>query len=313
MAASSGDAPMKKKNGTGLRRRAAGAPGTASALDRRAIALQRRGLAHVGAAEGSAQELAGRDAREKAHPRVLARALFSAGLFAFVTAVAVLPAVPKIPDAVRPHERPRAYAARAGERTGMLPDATRPAPAPAPAAAAPADSASPDEDEVFSALLAFGSVAPTAGLAERAAKAPGAVAKTSFRAVPAGGGEASRGRSALGALRRTSVTVREEEAKAVVPKLVVIAQPPRPTFQPRPPYPKAAKDRETEGTVSAAVLVSAAGTPARVEIFASAPTGVFEDSVKQTLAQWRFIPARDEDGKSVECWRKFQFSFQLQR
>jgi hypothetical protein len=42
------------------------------------------------------------------------------------------------------------------------------------------------------------------------------------------------------------------------------------------------------------------------------PPGVFDDSIKEVLPHWRFIPAKDDAGKPVEFWKQFNYVFKLQ-
>lgn len=118
--------------------------------------------------------------------------------------------------------------------------------------------------------------------------------------------------------RRTSVAVSLEEEKSIqasAPKARVKAKDPVSVVRPPPPYPADALKSEQEGLVRVNLLVGSTGTVDRVEITESQPPGVFDQSVQETLKQWRFTPARDKDGKPMESWEMdtYEFAFKLQR
>jgi TonB family protein len=126
--------------------------------------------------------------------------------------------------------------------------------------------------------------------------------------------ERSTSRKEAGITRRTSVAIRQEPVKAPPPKQTVVVEQPRVTYQPKPAYPQAAlvSGREQEGSVRVKMLISPTGTVSKLEIVDSTPPGVFDDSVKEVLPHWRFIPAKDDTGKPVEFWKQFNYVFKLQ-
>lgn len=69
-------------------------------------------------------------------------------------------------------------------------------------------------------------------------------------------------------------------------------KPPEPLDTPRPPYPDAARRRGLEGAVQVRLLVGEDGCVRRVEILGARPQGFFEDAVRESLLEWRFLPAR---------------------
>jgi TonB family protein len=117
-----------------------------------------------------------------------------------------------------------------------------------------------------------------------------------------------------GARRRTSVAVAMEEektAKATGPRERVIVQKAQETSKPKPAYPKAAEKESKQGFVKVKFKVSTLGTVEDIEILAAEPPGYFEESVREALKQWRYRPARDQDGKPIESAKQWSYQFKL--
>ena len=125
-----------------------------------------------------------------------------------------------------------------------------------------------------------------------------------------------RGPIAAGVKHRTSVAFALEEEKSVkaaIPKPRIKVTDPISLVRPLPVYPPDALKKGEEGVVRVHLLVSAAGTVSRIEIAESNPPGVFDQIVEETLKQWRFTPARDQDGKPMDSWEMDQeLAFKLQ-
>jgi protein TonB len=115
--------------------------------------------------------------------------------------------------------------------------------------------------------------------------------------------------------RRTSVAVSLEEesrAKAAAPKPRKKVQDPMPSYQTKPSYPAPALKDSAEGFVRARFLVSVTGMVSDFQTKLSQPPGVFDQAVKEAVEQWRFAPARDQDGKPMDEWMEYNFQFRLQ-
>jgi protein TonB len=87
-------------------------------------------------------------------------------------------------------------------------------------------------------------------------------------------------------------------------------QPPQPIVRVPPPYPYAANEQGVEGVVQVKVLVTMEGTVGDIVILDAKPKGVFEDSVRRTLPQWRFAPGK-VGGKAVTAWVVTTIHFRL--
>jgi TonB family protein len=75
-------------------------------------------------------------------------------------------------------------------------------------------------------------------------------------------------------------------------------------------YPKSAMAAKIHGTISLKILVDATGQPAEIVVLNGLPCGLNERAI-ETVATWRFEPAKGPDGKPVAVWQKAQLSFQL--
>ena len=87
-------------------------------------------------------------------------------------------------------------------------------------------------------------------------------------------------------------------------------QPPRPTVRTPPIYPYRARQRRIEGTVQVRFLVRRDGTVGDIIIESADPPGVFEDSVREAVARWRFEPGRLA-GEAVAAWVVMPITFDM--
>jgi protein TonB len=77
-----------------------------------------------------------------------------------------------------------------------------------------------------------------------------------------------------------------------------------------PTYPYHARRQGITGRVVARFLVDAQGGVSRISIVEAMPAGVFDDSVLQAVARWRFSPGVLE-GTPVNTWVVAPFEFKL--
>jgi protein TonB len=80
---------------------------------------------------------------------------------------------------------------------------------------------------------------------------------------------------------------------------------------PPPTYPASARRRGEEGTVTLRVLVSAEGTPERVELERSSGSNALDLAALESVRQWRFAPAR-RGGAAHEAWVVVPIVFRLE-
>ncbi len=80
--------------------------------------------------------------------------------------------------------------------------------------------------------------------------------------------------------------------------------------RPRPKYPRMAKYRGIEGYVDVRLRVTSGGAVETIEILDSKPRGIFDDSVRRTVRDWRFTPATRE-GRAVESVVETRILFEL--
>ena len=78
----------------------------------------------------------------------------------------------------------------------------------------------------------------------------------------------------------------------------------------QPPYPPAELRAQTEGAVTARVLVGVDGRVKAIEILASPSEGLASATRRQALARWRFKPAT-RDGIPVEGWKAMTVRFRI--
>jgi len=87
-------------------------------------------------------------------------------------------------------------------------------------------------------------------------------------------------------------------------------RPPQPIVTPQPAYPHRARQREVEGEVRLRFLVGEDGAVRRISILEASPEGFFEESVKQTVARWRFRPG-EITGRAVASWVETTIGFEF--
>jgi protein TonB len=85
---------------------------------------------------------------------------------------------------------------------------------------------------------------------------------------------------------------------------------PEATERPRPAYPRGARRRGVQGWVKVRFMVDSRGLPGQVQVVESSPSGVFDDSVLETLPRWRFVPGL-KDGRTVDTWVVTSVRFEL--
>ncbi len=102
----------------------------------------------------------------------------------------------------------------------------------------------------------------------------------------------------------------------------VVADPPKPpvmigaTVDPRyadslqPPYPSSEIRAQTEGKLTARVLVGVDGRVKAIEILRTPSKGLSEATRRHALARWRFKPAT-RDGVPFEDWMTMTLNFRL--
>jgi TonB family protein len=86
--------------------------------------------------------------------------------------------------------------------------------------------------------------------------------------------------------------------------------PPRCLECARAEYPDSAMAAKIQGVIHLRILVDASGQPAEIAILKGLPCGLNERAI-ETVATWRFEPAKGPDGKPQAVWQNAQLSFQL--
>lgn len=81
-------------------------------------------------------------------------------------------------------------------------------------------------------------------------------------------------------------------------------------YNPKPPYPLAARRRGLEGRVLLAAHVRADGHCAEVRLRASSGHELLDAIALDTVRRWRFLPARRGDA-AVDSWVEIPISFKL--
>jgi len=81
-------------------------------------------------------------------------------------------------------------------------------------------------------------------------------------------------------------------------------------YNPKPPYPLAARRRGLEGRVLLAAHVRADGRCAEVRLRASSGHELLDAIALDTVRRWRFLPARRGDA-AVDSWVEIPISFKL--
>jgi protein TonB len=80
---------------------------------------------------------------------------------------------------------------------------------------------------------------------------------------------------------------------------------------PEPPYPERSRELGEQGRVILQVRVSADGRALQVEVTGSSHSRRLDDAARQAVADWRFIPAR-QDGVAIESSLQVPVTFSLQ-
>ncbi|GIX40147.1 MAG: cell envelope biogenesis protein TonB [Silanimonas sp.] len=77
----------------------------------------------------------------------------------------------------------------------------------------------------------------------------------------------------------------------------------RPISTPQPPYPREAARSRASGSVTVQFTVAADGSVTNIQVLRARPRGLFERSVEETVATWRF----EAPGEPVTLTRTFDF------
>lgn len=164
-----------------------------------------------------------------------------------------------------------------------------PSPAPAPAAAKPnpAPRPRPAPQTPQPAAITAPSAAESAAISDSAA--PAAATQTGDGAPTAAAGPVRAAPQAMG----------EPDLR------------PAATDAPRPPYPRAARQRGLQGVVMVRVAVSADGLPTEVFIKESSGHPMLDDAAVEAVRRWRFSPARSA-GRAVAAAVEIPVRFALE-
>lgn len=81
---------------------------------------------------------------------------------------------------------------------------------------------------------------------------------------------------------------------------------------PKPPYPSLSRRLGEEGAVLLRVRVLIDGTAGEVRVLRSSGYPRLDEAAKNTVAQWRFIPARRGE-RAEEAWVQVPIDFTLKR
>lgn len=79
---------------------------------------------------------------------------------------------------------------------------------------------------------------------------------------------------------------------------------------PKPVYPKFARDRGQQGRVLLAVHVGSDGRPLAVKLAASSGFPLLDNAAREAVAGWRFVPAR-RGQTAVDAWAQVPIAFGL--
>ena len=82
-------------------------------------------------------------------------------------------------------------------------------------------------------------------------------------------------------------------------------------LNPTPAYPNASRRLGEEGRVILRVLVSSAGAADDVQIRTSSGHARLDESARETVRRWKFVPARRGDEK-LPAWVLIPISFRLE-
>lgn len=90
-----------------------------------------------------------------------------------------------------------------------------------------------------------------------------------------------------------------------------VDKPAQPVRRVPPEYPSTARKKGIEGHVTLSLLVDEAGSVHDVRLVSAEPPGIFDESAKFAMSQWRFRPA-EYQGAPVSFRLKQTIRFQLQ-
>jgi protein TonB len=79
----------------------------------------------------------------------------------------------------------------------------------------------------------------------------------------------------------------------------------------KPPYPYRARQFNIAGYVRVRFLVDKLGQVSRISILKSSPEGIFDSTVRATLASWKFSPGKIE-GNPVSTWVVTTIAFKME-
>ena len=85
---------------------------------------------------------------------------------------------------------------------------------------------------------------------------------------------------------------------------------PRPTSRSSAPYPSRARARGVEGEVVLSFLVTESGTVTDIVVVQASPAGVFEDTARGSVSEWRFEPGRYQE-RAVPVRVEYVVRFEL--
>lgn len=87
----------------------------------------------------------------------------------------------------------------------------------------------------------------------------------------------------------------------------------KPVFAPRPAYPDSARRRGLEGKVKMALLVDEQGHVKDAKLREGSGEPAFDAAALRTVMRWKFIPAKDKNGRALERWCTVLIRFQMNR
>jgi periplasmic protein TonB len=94
------------------------------------------------------------------------------------------------------------------------------------------------------------------------------------------------------------------------PKIVMPSSDAAYLSNPKPPYPPTSNRLREEGTVRVRVLVSATGSPLKVELSKSSGFMRLDQSALDTVPKWKFVPGK-RDGVAEDMWFVIPIPFSL--
>lgn len=88
--------------------------------------------------------------------------------------------------------------------------------------------------------------------------------------------------------------------------------PPRILQKTEPRYPEQARQDGVQGTVSVKMEILENGQPGEAWVQRSSGSGVLDETAVQTVQNWRFVPARDQNsGQAIRCYTVLSVVFRL--